>query len=260
MIKTKRICIVLCKLLPSICAVNGKKNDPVHKKYLFNEGTIFVQQSAQTTQLILHPKKINMKKITLLTAPLFCIALFYSCGNTDGDAKKTADSTNTAKIDSAKSADTIATKNSHLADLKPDASFATEAADGGMLEVELGKMAEEKGMSPSIKKLGAMMVKDHSKANAELKMAAAAKHITLPDGMSDKCQKEVTDLSQKKGADFDKAYADLMVSDHKDDIDAFKKESDNGMDKELSAWAKGKIPILEHHLMMAENAKKLVDK
>ena len=183
-----------------------------------------------------------------------------SCGNTGGDAKKEADSTNTAKIDSAKTADTIATKNSHLADLKPDAEFATAAADGGMLEVELGKMAVEKGASPTIKKLGAMMVKDHGKANEELKAAAAAKNITLPSLMSEKCQKKVTDLSEKKGADFDKAYADLMVSDHKDDIDEFKKEAEKGMDKDLSAWAKGKVPTLQHHLEMAENAKKIVNK
>jgi putative membrane protein len=129
-----------------------------------------------------------------------------------------------------------------------------------MLEVELGKLAVKKGVSPSIKKLGAMMVKDHSKANDELKAAAAAKTIILPSLMSDKCQKKVADLSEKKGADFDKAYADLMVSDHKDDIDAFKKEADKGMDKELSAWAKGKVPVLEHHLMMSEDAKKVVNK
>lgn len=201
-----------------------------------------------------------MKKIIFYASALFLIGITSSCDNSGSDAKKEADSTNTAKIDSAKTADTIASNNSHMADLKPDAAFATTAADGGMLEVELGKMAVAKGVSSSIKKLGAMMVKDHSKANEELKAAATAKNITLPSLMSDKCQKKVTELSEKKGADFDKAYADLMVSDHKDDIDEFKKEAEKGMDKDLSTWAKGKVPILEHHLMMAEEAKKAVNK
>lgn len=201
-----------------------------------------------------------MKKIILYAGALCLITAAVSCDNAGGDAKKEADSTNNAKIDSAKTADTVATANSHMADLKPDAEFATTAADGGMLEVELGKMAVEKGVSPVIKKLGAMMVKDHSKANDELKAAAAAKNITLPAAMSDKCQKTVTELAEKKGADFDKAYADLMVSDHKEDIDEFKKEAEKGMDKDLSAWAKGKVPTLEHHLMMAESAKKAVNK
>jgi len=202
-----------------------------------------------------------MKKSLVYLAVLFLFATaMSSCGNAETDSKKQAENANDAKVDSAKKADTVAAANSHMADLKPDATFAVEAADGGMLEVELGKLAAQKGVSSEIKKLGEMMVKDHSKANDELKAAAKAKDITLPAVMSDKCQKKLTDLTEKKGTDFDKAYADLMVSDHKDDIDEFKKEAEKGNDKELSAWAKGKVPVLEHHLMMAEQAKKAVDK
>jgi putative membrane protein len=200
-----------------------------------------------------------MKKLIIYSAVLWLSGVILSCGNS-ADSKKQAEKANDAKIDSAKTADTIPAANSHLAGLKPDADFAVAAADGGMLEVQLGKMAVEKGVASDIKKLGALMVKDHSTANDELKATAKAKDITLPEAMSDKCQKMVTDLSQKKGADFDKAYADLMVSDHKEDIDDFKKEADNGNDKTLSTWAKNKIPVLEHHLMMAEQAKKIADK
>ena len=89
------------------------------------------------------------------------LAILAACGNTETDSKKEADSTNTAKIDSAKKADSTASTTNTMAEMKPDAKFATAAADGGMLEVELGKMAVEKGKSSTIKKLGAMMVKDH---------------------------------------------------------------------------------------------------
>ncbi len=71
---------------------------------------------------------------------------------------------------------------------------------------EPGKMAVQKGVSSSIKKLGAMMVKNHSKANQELKKMAAEKNITLPGTMSDQCQKKVSDLREKNGLEFDKAY------------------------------------------------------
>ena len=143
--------------------------------------------------------------------------------------------------------------------MKPDASFATEAADGGMLEVALGKLAVSNGMSKTVKNLGAMMVKDHSMINMELEAAAKTKGISLPVSMSDKCNRTVADLSMKKGKDFDKAYADLMVSDHKEDIDAFKKEADKGTDNDLAAWAKAKLATLEHHLSKSEEAKKMVD-
>ncbi len=183
-------------------------------------------------------------------------ALAVSCSNGPSDPAKIADSTNTAHIDSAKTADTLAAKAVPMADVKPDAEFAVAAADGGMLEVALGNLAEKKGTNAKVKKFGARMVLDHSKANKELQALAATKQITLPAGMSDKCQKMISDLDAKSGKDFDKAYADAMVSDHKDDIDEFKKEAEKGHDPQISAWAKSTLPTLEHHLMMAEDAQK----
>jgi putative membrane protein len=124
----------------------------------------------------------------------------------------------------------------------------------------LGQLAKENAASAEIKNPGAMMVKDHTAANEELKKTAKNKNITLPDALSDKSQKKVQELRAKKGTEFDEAYADLMVSDHKEDISAFKKEVEKGNDPQIRAWAKNKIPTLEHHLMMAEQAKKLTDK
>jgi len=202
-----------------------------------------------------------MKKTILYSTILALVIASSSCGNNaETDPKQQADSANEAKIDSAKKIDSGSTVASPIDSRQPDVDFAVTAADGGMMEVELGKMASQKGVSSTIKKLGAMMVKDHSAANAELKKVAKEKNITLPADLSDKCRKTVQDLSEKKGADFDKAYADLMVSDHKEDIDDFKKEADKGKDSVLTAWARKKVPVLEHHLAMAEQAKKVTDK
>ena len=201
-----------------------------------------------------------MKRLIVYASLFVSITTNISCNNSDTDSKKHADKVNDAKIDSAKKADTTTTAASAMADMKPDAEFAAAAADGGMLEVQLGKLATEKGVSSYVKKLGALMVKDHSKANEELKTLAKEKNITLPEILSEKCQKTLRDLTEKKGVDFDKAYADLMVSDHKEDIDDFKKESEKGNDTQLSAWAKNKIPVLEHHLLMAEQAKNMTAK
>jgi putative membrane protein len=201
----------------------------------------------------------KMKKTSGLFMVLVGTIMFSSCGDGSSDSKKQADSANTANIDSAKLRDTTS-EPVHMADLKQDAEFAVAAADGGMLEVALGKLAVKKGVSQAVKKLGAQMVTDHSKANMELKALAIEKHIVLPDEMSNKCQKQVSDLDEKKGKDFDKAYADLMVTDHKGDIDEFKKESEKGNDAQVSGWAKDKIPLLEHHLMMAEETQKKLEK
>lgn len=202
-----------------------------------------------------------MKKIMIFSGAFVLMLAATSCGNNNSsDSKDQAEQANDAKIDSAKATDTSNATTSTMADMKPDADFAVAAADGGMMEVELGKLAQQKAVSKEVRDFGAMMVKDHSAANDELKSAAQAKNITLPATLSDKCQKKVQDLTAKSGTDFDKAYTKLMVDDHKEDIDAFKKEADKGNDAQLAAWAKGKIPILEHHLMAAEQAKKVADK
>jgi putative membrane protein len=201
-----------------------------------------------------------MKKYFLALVTIVGTGWLSSCGNgSTSDSKERADSANTAHIDSAKNRDTTTSSQVHMADLKPDAEFAVAAADGGMLEVALGKLAEKKGSSKTIKKLGTQMVTDHSKANKELETLAKEKHIVIPDNMSEKCQKKMDDLKGKNGKEFDKAYADLMVSDHKDDIDDFKKEADKGNDPQISEWAKSKVPVLEHHLKMSEDAQKQLD-
>ena len=145
-------------------------------------------------------------------------------------------------------------------DLKADWKFAVDAADAGMLEVELGKLAQSKGVSTEIKNLGQMMVADHSKANDELKNLATQKNISIPAALSDKSQRKYDDLNEKTGKDFDKAYADDMVDDHEDVIDWFKKEAEKGNDPDLKAWASEKVPALEHHLQMSKQAKELADK
>jgi putative membrane protein len=167
-------------------------------------------------------------------------------GKRDTDSKEVAEDQNEEKFDDTK--------------VDEDAEFAVAAADGGLLEVQLGQLAVSKGSSEAVKKLGQSMVDDHSKANGELKTVAAQKNITLPSTLSDKSQKHYDELSEKSGADFDKAYAKFMVEDHKDDIDAFKKEADKGNDPDLKSWAAGKISVLEHHLTMAEQTRDAVDK
>jgi putative membrane protein len=171
-----------------------------------------------------------------------------ACGGkkSETDSKEIAEDQNESKFDSV--------------DTKGDAEFAVAAADGGMLEVQLGELAVSQASSATVKKFGQSMIDDHSKANEELKSLAAQKNITLPSTLSDKNQKRYDELAGKSGVEFDKAYAKFMVEDHKEDIDEFKKEADKGNDPDLKSWASGKVPVLEHHLSMAEAARDEVDK
>jgi putative membrane protein len=187
-----------------------------------------------------------MKKLwTIIGAAAFSFAVI-SCGNQakQEDTKDVAEDQNEEKFDDS--------------NIEKDTEFAVKAADGGMLEVELGKLAQTNAASPEVKKFAQMMVDEHTKANDELKTVAAQKNITLPAAMGEKCQKKYNDLAEKKGKDFDKDYISLMVSDHKDVVDEFEKEAEKGNDPELKAWAGEKLPALRHHLEMAQATEEVV--
>ncbi len=130
----------------------------------------------------------------------------------------------------------------------PDESFFKDAAKAGMAEVAAGKMAESKGSSPAVKEFAAMMVKDHSAANAKLKKIAVAKGIDLPDspGLMQKAMNEKTDL--KSGDSFDKDYIRGQIKAHEDTIKLLQKEIDSGKDTEAKAFATETLPKVKTHL------------
>jgi putative membrane protein len=134
------------------------------------------------------------------------------------------------------------------ADANPDATFYKNAAEGGMAEVELGKLAQDKASSPSVKAFGAMMVADHSAANDKLKAVAAGKGIDLPTSPSVGQMATKTKLEVLSGASFDKSYIKGMIKDHEEDIKEFQQEAASGRDPDARAFAKATLPTLQAHL------------
>jgi putative membrane protein len=139
-----------------------------------------------------------------------------------------------------------------------DARFAKEAAQGGMAEVKLGQLAQEKGSNDSVKSFGKRMVDDHSKAGDKLKEVASRESITLPTDLSIKHQATYDRLSKLNGAAFDRAYARDMVKDHETDVAAFQKEANAGRDDSLKSFASETLPTLQDHLKQAKEMMKTV--
>src|ERR1700712_513332 len=182
-----------------------------------------------------------MKKLTYITLIAGMIFLMQACSGPK-DSRARADSENTAKADTAKKDSSLATVD------KDDAKFAVAAANGGIAEVKLGQLAQQKAANAKGKDFGGMMVTDHSKANDEMKALAKSKGITLPDSVDSKEQKVKSDLSAKSGADFDKAYVSNMIDDHKEDIKEFEDAAKNCKDADLKAFAVKTLPTLKMHL------------
>lgn len=161
---------------------------------------------------------------------------------------------NASKTDSAEQAEEANENMTNVA--SDDSEFMVKAASGGMMEVELGNIAQQNASNPRVKAFGAMMVRDHGKANEELKTMAAVKDITLPATLSNEHQKHVDEMKKLTGAEFDKHYMDMMVKDHKEDIDLFDDTARDDEDVEIKAFAAKTLPILKIH---ADSAKVIND-
>jgi putative membrane protein len=187
----------------------------------------------------------KVKTLSLLFAACFFALVSCQTKNNQEDSTEIAEEQNEEKFDDT--------------NLDDDTEFAVEAADGGMLEVQLGQLALTKASSPKVKEFAQSIIDDHSKANEELKSLAQTKNITLPSTISEEKQKDYDKLAEKSGEEFDKAYSDFMVKDHKDDVDKFKKAAEKCEDADIKSWAADKVPVLENHLSMAESMEDALD-
>ena len=177
-----------------------------------------------------------MKKISLILMLALSAWTFGACNNeAKDDSVEKAEEANEAK----ESTTTVK---------EDDSEFLVEAASGGMMEVEAGQLAATKAQNPRVKAFASMMVEDHTKANEELKALASGKSITLPTAVGEDHQKHITELREKSGMDFDKAYMKMMVDDHNDDVEDFQSASNNAKDESVKAFAAKTLPVLRMHL------------
>jgi predicted outer membrane protein len=141
-----------------------------------------------------------------------------------------------------------------------DSDFVQKASEGGVAEVKLGQLAQQKATNSSVKNFGMMMVTDHTKAGDQLKSIATQKGMSIASSLNSKDQSLYDRLSSMSGNQFDEAYITAMVSDHKEDIAEFEKEANSGRDPQIKQFAQDTLPTLREHLKAAEAAQMEVQK
>lgn len=129
--------------------------------------------------------------------------------------------------------------------------FVDEAAQGGITEIESGKLALEKSADADVKKFATQMIEDHRKANEELIALATKLGLEVPDEASlvAKAKKMILEIRDES---FDEAYANNQVMAHEQTVALFKKEAESSENPELKSFAQKTLPKLEHHLEMAK--------
>ena len=121
-----------------------------------------------------------------------------------------------------------------------------EAAEGGMLEVQLGQMAQQKGIQP-----GSQGFWPPSGAGSHQSERSAEDDRSAAPGFSaDRYGREAQggdhEAEGLSGAEFDRVFGQMMVKDHREDIKKFEKESNNGMDSDLKNFASSNLPTLKN--------------
>ncbi|CAN5314251.1 hypothetical protein BH10ACI2_BH10ACI2_22710 [soil metagenome] len=197
-----------------------------------------------------------MKRVFFIgVISVISLGLLAGCESTANNTTSSNSNSNRSSINTAvntmvNAANTVAnTVSNTVSKMTTDSpeSFMKDAAQGGMAEVELGKLAASKAKDAEVKKFGQMMVTDHTAAGNGLKALAAKKNVTLPADIGSH-KSTVDKLSGLSGADFDKAYVDDMVSDHEADVAEFEKQSKNATDADVKAFAAKTLPVLKKHL------------
>lgn len=134
---------------------------------------------------------------------------------------------------------------------KADQNFMNDAVQGDLSEIKMGKLAQQKGQSERVKQFGQMLEQDHSQHLQKAKQTAEQLGLSTPSEPTNKQTTMYDNLSQLSGTQFDRQFAEDMVSDHKQDISKFQKEAKSR--GPLGDFAQQTIPTLQKHLQTAES-------
>ena len=194
---------------------------------------------------------MKTKTILNLSAVLMVVAGLTACQNTDTSSNAQQDSAPVGS-DSLRRVENSAGPRdvTHMSKVDGDgAAFMDTAAVGGMMEVDLGKLALEKSANAQVKEFAAQMVADHTKVGADLKAVAAQLEHLLPKTYPADVKAHMEAMKKLSGKEFDKHYMDMMVNDHVKTLNLFRSASSlNGKIKDFAART---LPVLEKHHQMA---------
>jgi putative membrane protein len=183
---------------------------------------------------------MNRKRIVLATAAVL------ACAGCMGDKNSERSSSAPSSSSSSSQASTMRSGTNALSE--SDRTFVTQAASAGLFEVQSSELAlQQQGLSNKEREFAQMMVDDHGKANRELMKLAANKGVTVPTQLLKSDQQQLDQLKNRSSDDFAKQYRSLQKKAHDDAIALFEKESRDGQDAELRAFAEKTLPTLRKH-------------
>jgi len=191
-----------------------------------------------------------MKKIFALL-PAFCF-MFLACNDTNDTTEST---TNTSTSTNDATDVNPSTTNNVVTDEK-SSEFLKKVTNSGMAEVQLAKLAQQKATIDAVKNFAAMLERDHTAVNQQVKSLADQRSVAIPSTISDDKQKMYADMEKMTGKAFDKDYISMMVKSHNDGISLFEDTRANASDIDVKNFADKTLPALKMHLDSAKAIQK----
>jgi putative membrane protein len=199
-----------------------------------------------------------MRVSRLKVATLAVVALTVAaCGKKDNSAADTTAASSTTSTDTS----AMAASSTNAGGTWSDANILALLDEANVADSSAGALAATKGTSAAVRNFGKQMVSDHHKMRVQGEALAKKLSVTpappADDNISADAQKEMDNLnSTAKGKDFDKAYIDGQVDDHKKVLDLAVKAMGQAQSTELKNLIQKATPIVQSHLDKAESIQK----
>jgi putative membrane protein len=126
-------------------------------------------------------------------------------------------------------------------------AFITEMAEARLMDLEEGKIAQQRSTTKDLKSYGTLMVNDQTEMLREIKKLAALKQIALPSGLGPDKSEGLRDLKEVHGRSFDKKFIKMMIIDHKRDVKKFERAT-RSSDADVQVFATKYLPYVQSHL------------
>src|SRR4051812_22627792 len=130
--------------------------------------------------------------------------------------------------------------------------FTMKVAQAHLGEIEVARLASERSQDKDVKDFADMLVSDHTKAVRNLRDLMKDNDLPQPTALPADTKEEIDRLAALSDGDFDREFANMMVSDHQKAIELFRQQQPTAQNHELRNYVEDTLPTLQKHLEKAQ--------
>jgi putative membrane protein len=142
----------------------------------------------------------------------------------------------------------------HTGGPRQDRNFLVAAHQGNLAEIDAGRVALAKSQNPEVRRIATVLIADHRKLDAQVRLLARQHGVSLPTAPSRKQQAELAAVARKSGNAFDVAWLRLQERAHLQTLMLIRQELRHGHLADVRAAARTARPVVLMHLRMVRDA------